>query len=137
MDGKEIREAGAGDSTAVSRSIFALFQRKSIIISETFRKFAAKTQQCATLKPADTECLRVISGEGPFFTMEEHALHGGFGSFVTDVCRAEKLPLPAECIGIGDAFISHGNHECLLKEAGLLPAQTADRIFSVLRRLAE
>ena len=92
---------------------------------------------CSTLKPADTECLRVISGEGPFFTMEEHALHGGFGSFVTDVCRAEKLPLPAECIGIGDAFISHGNHECLLKEAGLLPAQTADRIFSVLRRLAE
>ena len=79
----------------------------------------------ATLKPADTECLRVISGEGPFFTMEEHALHGGFGSFVTDVCRAEKLPLPAECIGIGDAFISHGNHECLLKEAGLLPAQKA------------
>jgi len=46
VDGKEIRETGVGDAAAVSRGIFALFQRKSIIISETFRKFAAKKQQC-------------------------------------------------------------------------------------------
>ena len=87
---------------------------------------------CSTLKPADTDFLASLSPDIPFFTLEEHMVHGGFGSFVTDECRRLNLPLPADCIGISDRYLSHGSHSRLLEDAGLNAAAIASRISRYL-----
>ena len=51
---KEIREADAGDSATALPKYFCTFSTKSIIISETFRKFAAVNKQ--NWKVYDYDC---------------------------------------------------------------------------------
>ena len=86
---------------------------------------------CSSVKPLDMEFLKKINPDIPVFTLEEHMVTGGFGEFVTEKCRMLHIPEPKDCFGVPDRFISHGNHDRLLEDAGLSPAQIADRIMSM------
>ena len=84
---------------------------------------------CSSVKPLDEDFLKKMNPEIPFFTLEEHMITGGFGEYVAEKCRILRIREPEDCIGVPDRFISHGNHDRLLEDAGLSPVQIADRII--------
>ena len=89
----------------------------------------AEVVNCSSVKPLDTGYLQKLKPGKRTFTMEEHMITGGFGMFVTEACRNLGVPVPETCFGISDRYISHGNHELLMKEAGLTAMQIAGAIL--------
>ena len=110
--------------------------RIGIRVSEILKEqnIAAEIVNCPSIKPLDEEFLKRLNPDIPVITMEEHMTTGGFGEFVTEKCRSLGLKMPADCIGVPDRFIPHGNHERLLEDAGLSPVQISERVLGVLRR---
>lgn len=85
------------------------------------------------VKPIDRELiLSVASGNGPIVTLEENALHGGFGEAVTELLDEEGLGNRIVRIGLPDAFIPHGKRAELLAESGLDSEHVAEQIVRVL-----
>ena len=90
----------------------------------------------STLKPLDEDALRKYA-RIPAFTLEEHMKTGGFGAYVSQRCAELGLEPPKAVFGVEDAFLSHGSHALLLKDAGLDPETVRDRILKVLGRSPE
>ena len=67
------------------------------------------------------------------FTMEEHMTTGGFGESITRVGLNQGYTVPAYCFGVRDEYIQHGNHEILMKEAGLDARTMAETIRRILK----
>lgn len=88
---------------------------------------------CSTVKPYDEDFLRSIPKNALVFTMEEHMITGGFGEYITRVCLNRGYTAPAYCFGVGDEYIQHGNHEILMKEAGLDAQTMAGTIRRILK----
>ena len=88
---------------------------------------------CSTVKPLDIAFLDGLGKDDILFTLEEHVLAGGFGAFVTDELVRKRLAPPRICFGVDDRFIPHGDHERLMREAGLAPEQIAERILQCVR----
>lgn len=88
---------------------------------------------CSTLKPLDTDFLSLLNGRVSIFTLEEHMITGGFGLYLTEYCMKHQLPLPKKCFGVEDEFIQHGNHELLMKDAGLSAEQITASISQILK----
>ena len=88
----------------------------------------AAVWSCGSVKPLDMECLRRVSDGSPYFTAEEHMAEGGFGAYVTEKCLEEGLQPPAILFGIHDRYLPHGDHERLMREAGLDAESLAGRI---------
>jgi len=61
-------------------------------------------------KPLDADAIREAAClAGPLFTVEDHALAGGFGSAVAEFVADAGLSCRLVRIGIPDAFVEHGN----------------------------
>ena len=88
---------------------------------------------CSTLKPLDDAFLKALNPGTSMFTMEEHMLSGGFGAFVSEYCLNHQLPVPRQCFGVDDRYIQHGQHERLMKDAGLEAGQIAETIGRIMR----
>ena len=88
---------------------------------------------CSTVKPLDTEFLHSLSRSVSVFTMEEHMVTGGFGSYLNEYCIQHQLPAPRKCFGVADSFIQHGEHELLMKDAGLDAEQIAASICQIMK----
>ena len=74
----------------------------------------------STIKPLDEACLEtLIQAQKTVFTLEEHALLGGFGSAVSEWNVARQAGLEIHCFGVKDEFISHGDHQNVLQFVGL------------------
>jgi deoxyxylulose-5-phosphate synthase len=55
---------------------------------------------------------------------------------VYEACRKDDLkPLLLRHIGLPDRFIDHGSREELLHEVGLMPAQIAETIATILTEI--
>ena len=93
----------------------------------------AAVVNCSSIKPLDGKYLKSVSKDAKVFTMEEHMLTGGFGEYVTAFCHAHGYPVPARCFGVRDCFIQHGDHEHLMKDAGLDADTMAAEIIRVLK----
>ena len=90
---------------------------------------AASVVNASTLKPLDARLLADLHARGvALATVEEHALLGGFGEMVSAHCLAQGQRPPLVCIGLADAFVTHGALEHLLTECGLTPAGIAGRV---------
>ena len=74
-----------------------------------------------------------IDGNHSIFTLEEHMITGGFGLYLTEYCIEHQLPVPRKCFGVEDGFIQHGNHELLMKDAGLDAGQIAETIGRIMK----
>ena len=88
---------------------------------------------CSPVKPPDEAYLASVSKDTWMFTLEEHMLTGGFGAYITRFCLDRGYTVPTHCFGVQDRFIQHGEHELLMKEAGL----DADAIAETIRRIVE
>lgn len=93
----------------------------------------ATVVSCSTLKPADEAFLSSIPADASVFTMEEHMLTGGFGEYISRICMDKGYAVPAHCFAVRDIFIQHGDHDRLMKEAGLDPVQMTDTIYSYMK----
>jgi len=82
-------------------------------------------------KPLDADLLAAVAGRcGLVVTVEDHARAGGFGSAVLEVL-AERAPEARSVrLGIGDAFVEHGDPEQQWREAGI----DADSIARAVER---
>ena len=87
---------------------------------------------CSSLKPVDGETLRKAAG-GPFFTLEEHMIRGGFGQTLREICAEEGLRQPEEIFGVKDVYLEHGGHALLMRDAGL----DEDSLFAKIQERME
>ena len=85
---------------------------------------------CSTVKPLDSEFLKSIPEAVRVYTLEEHMMTGGFGEYVSRYCLDRGYTVPDRCYAVNDCYIPHGDHERLMKEAGLNMAITS---FIVIR----
>ena len=94
---------------------------------------SARVYSCSSLKPMDSGVLDSLKPEIPVFTVEEHQIAGGFGAAVLVALAEKNRMVPVHCLGVGDGYITHGNHDRLLGDAGLQPEQIAARIVEALK----
>ena len=109
--------------------------REACEICEILKKngIHAGVWNCSSVKPLDIETLREVSCK-PYYTLEEHMLNGGFGSYILRTCSELHILPPKACFGIHDQYITHGNHAQLVKDAGLDTETVADRILTISGR---
>lgn len=89
-------------------------------------------------RPLDAELLRRLFGSHRLVvTLEEGALHGGFGSAVLEFAAAEELSTRVRCLGVPDRFIAHGTRAELLGELGLTASGVRDTILGLMRETAD
>ncbi len=89
----------------------------------------------STVKPLDTACLRRLAKRKlPVFSLEEHVLDGGFGSALLEYSADTDLALEIHPLAVRNQFVTHGDHEILLKEIGLDPDAVAVRILDQLHK---
>jgi 1-deoxy-D-xylulose-5-phosphate synthase len=97
------------------------------------RGLRATVINASTLKPLDAALLDKLSAQGAsIVTVEEHALLGGFGEAVAGHCVARGQRPPIACLGIGDAFVTHGGIAKLLELCGLTAPEVARRVEEAL-----
>jgi 1-deoxy-D-xylulose-5-phosphate synthase len=65
-------------------------------------------------------------------TMEDHVLHGGFGSAVLEQLNALGLQTPVVRIGWPDSFIEHGKPEALRAKYGISVETTLKKLLPLL-----
>lgn len=76
------------------------------------------------VKPLDKDMiLSLIQDIGKVITIEEHVLHGGFGSAILEMLVEENKICSIQIghMGIPDEFVKHGERERLLQMNGLTP----------------
>ena len=98
---------------------------------------SAAVIRVSMLKPADRAFLQSQETNIPMITIEEHMMTGGFGEYLTGLCREEGYPVPALCIAVPDCYIPHGTHELLMRDAGLDAERIADRVAGTIGRKKE
>lgn len=118
---------------AVGSMVQLALEARKLLVREGIH---AQVVSCSTVKPLDEELLRTL-GDKPVFTLEEHVLTGGFGSYVTAFCAREGLPVPRLMLGIPDRFITQGSRKKLLDTLQLMPDQIAAQIASLLQKDSE
>ena len=108
---------------------------RALEVSEMLKEhhIDADVVNCSSVKPPDMTYLSGIPKDASVFTLEEHMLTGGFGEYVTAVCRENRFTMPAGCFGVSERFIQHGDHERLMKEAGLDAQTITEQIIHQIR----
>jgi 1-deoxy-D-xylulose-5-phosphate synthase len=82
-------------------------------------------------KPVDGALMRELAATHDLIvTVEDHSVHGGFGSAVMEAVAA--APAPVLALGVPDRFVHHGKRELLLNEVGLTPEAVAARAIRCL-----
>ena len=79
----------------------------------------ASVMNMATIKPLDTDALRLFASEhDALVTVEEHQVTGGLGSAVTEYL-SEVAPIKIVCIGVYDQFGQSGTMDELYAHYGM------------------
>ncbi len=87
-----------------------------------------------TIKPLDEETLlRVGKHCKAIVTIEEHQVHGGFFSAISELF-ARRLPLPIEPIAMADRFGESGQPDELLKKFGLKAKDVRSAAHRAMKR---
>ncbi len=86
-------------------------------------------------KPVDVELITaLIEGGTPIVTIEDHAIHGGFGAAVLEACNERQLPTDnITRLGLPDQWIYQGGRGEQQTEAGIDAASIAARIRGVVK----
>lgn len=87
------------------------------------------------LKPLDEKMLVQLYEEGyHILTLEEGAVHGGFGSAVLEFYAERGYSAKVKPIGIPDYFVEHGSPKEQRQEVGLTPERIVTELKSMLPR---
>lgn len=122
-DGRDLTLVSSGSAVAITLETAALLENSGI---------GCTVVSASSIRPADREFLSEM--KGPWITVEEHSEAGGMGAYLTELCLRDGFKPPLGCFGIGERFIQHGEHNMLLKDAGLDPETLADSIKKTLKR---
>jgi transketolase len=88
----------------------------------------------ATLRPLDEEAIIAAAREtGAIVTAEEHLVHCGLGSMVSQVVTANQ-PVPMGFVGMKDRYAESGAPDQLLEKYGLTADDIAREVRAVLKR---
>jgi len=87
-----------------------------------------------TIKPLDKEAIiRAAHETGAIVTAEEHQIHGGLGSAVSEVL-VQNLPVPLEMVAVNDTFGESGEAEELLEKYHLKDIDIVEAAKKVVTR---
>lgn len=87
------------------------------------------------VKPLDEALLLDLAKSvDHIFTIEEHMIHGGFGSAVLEFLSANGVTTPTTVLALPDTFIEHGKREHMLDEAGLTAPRIVQRVLDATAR---
>ena len=96
-------------------------------------KITVRVINCHTIKPLDSKTILEAAEEtGAIVTAEEHQMHGGMGSAISEIV-AQNCPVPMQIIGIQDRFGESGEQDELLQKFGLTSEAIIKACLHVLR----
>jgi transketolase len=96
-------------------------------------KINVRVINCHTIKPLDRKTVLAAAEEcGAIVTAEEHQVHGGLGSAISELV-SQYFPVPMKIIGIEDHYGESGQQEELLDKFGLTKEAIAKAVTTVLR----
>ena len=88
----------------------------------------------ASIKPIDADLITAYAGKtGRIVTVEDHNVHGGLGSAVSEV-TARRCPVPVEMVGVADRFGCSGSPEKLAELYGLTTGDIVAAVEKVMKR---
>jgi transketolase len=88
----------------------------------------------STLKPLDEKAIiDAAASTGAIVTAEEHLLHGGLASLVSQVA-SRNHPVPIASLGINDIYCKSGKPDELLELQGLTSAGIENAVRDVIKR---
>lgn len=88
---------------------------------------------CRFIKPLDEPMLKHLAQRTKtIITIEENAVHGGFGSAILEYYAVHTSKVAVKCIGLPDHFIEHGARSVLLEKYKLDPKGLATQIRLML-----
>jgi 1-deoxy-D-xylulose-5-phosphate synthase len=86
------------------------------------------------VKPLDEAMVLKLAREYELLvTIEENVVAGGAGSGVSELLQSHDIPTRIAHIGIGDAYINHGEHGDQLRDEGLTTDRIVERISGLLQ----
>lgn len=129
-----LREGNDGAIIAYGAMVYPSF-RAAEILSRDGMEVAVINARFA--KPLDKELILEIVRTHPIvFTVEDHALAGGFGSAVLEMLSDEGADVKKiRRLGIPDKFIEQGSREELLRDLGLDEGGISGRFMMEIEKL--
>lgn len=126
QEGRDVALWSFGSMTEDARAASRLLEADGISCAIINARFA---------KPVDWRLLGEWLGRVPLVvTIEDHALHGGFGSAMLEAASDRRLDTTCiRRIGIPDRFIEHGGRKGLMKMLGLDPEGIARAVKQWVR----
>ena len=101
---------------------------------ELEKKISVQVINCHTIKPIDKVGLsKAARKTKAVVTAEEHQIHGGLGSAVSEVL-SQNYPVPIEIVGIKDTFGESGKPEELMRKYGIIYKDIILAIKKVLKK---
>ena len=92
---------------------------------------SARVLNMHTIKPIDVDAVvSAAKDTGAIVTIEEHQIHGGLGSAVSE-CVVRNCPVPMEMVAIADTFGETGNPDELIEAYNL----SANSIVSAAKKI--
>ncbi len=85
-------------------------------------------------KPVDEALVGAARQHRLVVTVEDNGRVGGFGDAVARLLRDHDVDVPVKAFGLPQEFLSHGQREEVLEEAGLTPQQLALQITEAVAR---
>lgn len=128
--GKAIRLREGHDATIIADGLMVsrALEAASLLLAEGI---STRVLDMHTVKPLDTLAVRDAAADtGAIVTAEEHLLHGGLGSVVSQTV-SEHHPVPMRFVGIQDRYARSGNPDELLVLYGLTPQDIVDAVKEV------
>ncbi|MDR1400992.1 MAG: transketolase family protein [Endomicrobium sp.] len=109
---------------------------ESLVAAEILKQkgIEARVINIHTIKPIDEKVIIDAAKEcGAVVTAEEHQIHGGFGSAVSEVL-VRNCPVPVEMIGVNDRFGESGDACDLICKFKLKDINIVDAVLKILKR---
>jgi transketolase len=109
---------------------------RAMVVANLFEEqgLNVKVLNLHTIKPLDKVSIIDLAQEaGAIVTIEEHQIHGGMGSAVSELLASE-YPVPIEFVGVNDVFGQSGTPEELIEHYGMDEKSIRIAIQTVLKR---
>jgi transketolase len=126
--GKAVTLVDEGEITifATGTMVYNSLEAAKLLLEDNIK---ARVVNIHTIKPIDVDAISKACNESKLLvTVEEHSKIGGLGGSIAEQISLKDTHPPLLRLGIDDTFRHAGDHNFLLGENELLPAQIANNI---------
>jgi 1-deoxy-D-xylulose-5-phosphate synthase len=118
---------------AIGHMVSAAVKARETLLNEGV---SAAVVNCRFVKPLDSRLIAALAEKIPrIMTVEEHMVHGGFGSAVLEVLAHEGIwPRAFMSLGVRDVFVEHGSQSVLRAKYGLDADGIADAAMRLMKK---